>query len=164
MKAKGLPVNLSHLEKEDEYLEGALPVENLNLMIGDDMIEAKSPLHYDLVAQLSEDQICVHGSLELELNCQCVRCLEEFSFPVTYPEWTGFFGLKGEEKAEIVGDTVDLLPIIREDLLLAFPQHPLCSPDCTVSNKPSRSRSSDDEPAEIEEQPSPWSRLDDLKL
>lgn len=164
MKAKGLPIHLSHLEREDETLVGTLPAESLNLMIDDEMIHANSPFEYDLVAQLSEDQIYVRGSLHLELDCHCVRCLKEFVFPITKNDWSAFFELKGEEKAEIVGDTIDLLPIIREDLLLAFPQHPLCSPDCTVKNKTGGSRDSDNESAEIEEPPSPWSRLDDLKL
>ncbi len=30
----------------------------------------------------------------------------------------------------IKNDCVDLTPWVREDILLGFPQHPLCRPDC----------------------------------
>ena len=30
----------------------------------------------------------------------------------------------------VVNDCVDLTPYVREDILLEFPRHPLCDPEC----------------------------------
>ena len=45
-------------------------------------------------------------------------------------EWACHLALEGEEKVAVINDCVDLTPYIREDILLAFPQHPLCEPEC----------------------------------
>ena len=44
--------------------------------------------------------------------------------------WIADLPLVGEEKVAVDNDCVDLTPYLREDILLAFPQHPLCEPDC----------------------------------
>ena len=71
--------------------------------------------------------------------------------------------LSGEDKVEVVNDSVDLTPHIREDILLAFPQHPLCKAGCkglpgagSVQGKKGRKKA--DEPS------SAWSELDKLKF
>jgi uncharacterized metal-binding protein YceD (DUF177 family) len=44
--------------------------------------------------------------------------------------------LEGEDKVPVDNDCVDLTPFVREDILLEFPQHPLCKPDCGgIENK-----------------------------
>src|SRR6184192_4185872 len=45
-------------------------------------------------------------------------------------DWACHLPLQGEEAAPIVNDCVDLTPYVREDILLSFPQHPLCDRDC----------------------------------
>ena len=37
---------------------------------------------------------------------------------------------KARTQVAIENDCVDLTPFVREDILLEFPQHPLCKPDC----------------------------------
>jgi len=32
---------------------------------------------------------------------------------------------------KVISDCVDLTPFAREDILLEFPQHPLCDPECS---------------------------------
>jgi uncharacterized metal-binding protein YceD (DUF177 family) len=49
---------------------------------------------------------------------------------------------------------------VREDMLLEFPQHPLCKPECAGLKKKPRKPTGGEE--EIE--PSKWSELDKLKL
>ena len=44
--------------------------------------------------------------------------------------WTLHLPLEGEDKVTVENDCVDLTPFVREDILLEFPQHPLCKPDC----------------------------------
>lgn len=164
MKTTTLPIHLNHLEKEDQHLIGELDPAAMEFMVEDEMIDLDSPLTYDLEAQLAEDDVLVTGTVGISLRCQCVRCLQDFEFRIDLRDWAAHLPIRGEDKVEISGDTIDLLPIIREDVLLAFPQHPLCSPDCTLKNPTGASRGSDDESAEIEESSSPWSELDNLKM
>jgi uncharacterized protein len=60
----------------------------------------------------------------------------------------------------VENDCVDLTPILREDILLDFPQHPLCKPDCAgLKNNRVRKPKAADEPAlDV------WAKLDKLKL
>jgi uncharacterized metal-binding protein YceD (DUF177 family) len=55
---------------------------------------------------------------------------------------------------------VDLTPFIREDILLDFPQRPLCRPDCAGL------KSKSDRKSKAVEKPvlDVWGKLDKLKL
>ncbi len=70
--------------------------------------------------------------------------------------------LEGEDKVAIDNDCVDLTPFVREDMLLEFPQHPLCKPDCAGLKKKTKVRSADGNEAVAK--PSVWTELDKLKL
>jgi uncharacterized protein len=63
----------------------------------------------------------------------------------------------------ISNDVVDLTPYIREDIVLAFPQHPLCKPDCQGLENP-RKGSAADAQHESELTSSAWSELNKLKF
>jgi uncharacterized metal-binding protein YceD (DUF177 family) len=66
----------------------------------------------------------------------------------------------------VINDCVDLTPYVREDIFLAFPQRPLCDPNCSGLKTPANK--SEHGPAASGEAPgdssSPWSVLDKLKL
>ena len=125
-----ITVNLRHLEAHNKRLTGELPVEELDLDIRDELIQARRPLEYDLEVQKLEDGLLVQGKLRLFLDCQCVRCLKPVPHLVQLDPWTCHLPLQGEERVEVTNDLVDLTPSIREDILLEFPQHPLCDPEC----------------------------------
>ena len=59
-----------------------------------------------------------------------LRCLKEYPHRLVLENWTRHLPLEGEERAPIVNDCVDLTPFLREDILLEFPQHPLCEAEC----------------------------------
>ena len=44
---------------------------------------------------------------------------------------------EGEDRVAVDNDCVDLTPYLREDILLEFPQHPLCKPECRGLKKTS---------------------------
>jgi uncharacterized protein len=69
--------------------------------------------------------------------------------------------LEGEDKVSVENDCVDLTPFVREDMLLEFPQHPLCKPEC-AGLKPKKKA----QPNAVADKdaPSPWGELDKLKL
>jgi uncharacterized protein len=132
-----LSVNLRHLEEHPLCLNGELSLEELDLDVRDEMLHPTSPLQYKLEVQKLEGGLLVQGALSLELNCQCVRCLKPFRSRLELPNWTRHLPLQGEEAAIVSNDCVDLTPYIREDILLEFPQHPVCQPEC--GGLPSRS-------------------------
>jgi len=123
-------INLRHLEEHNSQLKGKIPVKELDIETRDEVIRLGEPLRYELEVQKLEDGLLCQGLLSLELQCQCVRCLKPFIFRLELTNWTSHFPLRGEDSVPVVNDSVDLTPYIREDILLAFPQHPLCQPGC----------------------------------
>ena len=157
-----LTFNLDHLERKNLLLQGELPVAELDLPTSDEMVQPRAPLHYELELQQIEKAVLAQGTLALTLECQCVRCLKPFRMPLKLEGWACHIPLEGEEKAPVVNDCVDLTPYLREDILLAFPQHPLCKKDCRglVPKKTKAGRSVD----RPDDGASPWAALDKLKL
>ena len=156
-----LKVNLRHLEEQGIHVRGALPVSDLDLGVEDEMIRAEEPLNYDLAIELLQHAVLVTGSLDLPLDCECVRCLKKFKTQLKLPHWTVHLPLEGEDKVPIDNDCVDLTPFLREDILLSFPQHPLCKTDCAgLKTKGQARKSGGDEKSRRET----WAELDKLKL
>lgn len=160
-----LPVNLRHLEARNLHLAGTLPVKELDLDVHDEAIRAEEPLHYELEVQKVEQAILLQGTLDLVLKCECVRCLKSFDHRLTLGHWTRLLPLEGEEKVQIINDCVDLTPFLREDILLEFPQHPLCEPECPglLHGRMHRQKKSAG-PGQLEHDSSAWAELDKLKL
>jgi len=110
-----------------------------------------------------DDAMLVRGRLSAELECECVRCLKSFTRPLELPELTLHLPLTGEEAVTIDNDNVDLTPYLREDMILEFPQHPLCKPDCAGLKKMDKNQApaAGDKP---ESAASAWAELNKLKL
>jgi uncharacterized protein len=155
-----LKVNLRHLEEHELHLKGDLPVEELDLGLEDEMMMVRKPLHYDLQVEKVAHGLLVQGKLELKLDCQCVRCLKSFEKTIVLPHWTLHLPLEGEEKTPVNNDCVDLTPYAREDMLLEFPQHPVCKPDCAGLKKDRHGKV--ETSAEIS--PPAWNELDKLNI
>ena len=110
-----------------------------------------SPIHYDLNATMVGQDLLVTGSAFVELETECVTCLDRIKVKV------------GE---------VDMTPEIREDILLAMPSRFKCSENCKglcsgcgVNLNTEKCRCSAKK--KKQKQPLPndtWSALDDLKL
>ena len=155
-----LKVNLRHLEEHGIRLQGDLAAAELALGVRDELIRAEQPLHYDLSVQLLDDAVLVTGDLVLPLECDCARCLKKYSSELKISGWALHLPLEGEDKVSIDNDCVDLTPFMREDILLDFPQHPLCKPECAgLKRKPVR-------PPKVATNPAldVWTQLDKLKL
>lgn len=159
-----LLVNLRHLESDSVELEGALPVKELELDPKDEMVRAERPLQYDFEVQRVEDGLLLQGRLHLTLDCQCVRCLEPVAYELDLDPWTRHLPLEGEDKVDLSGDFVDLTPYVREDILLGFPQHPLCDADCRGLPNPDAGKSITSDPDQTKQESSAWAELDKLKF
>ena len=156
-----LKFNLHQLERDTLPLQGELPAADLDLDTKDEVIRVTQPLRYELELQQMEDAVLVTGTVEMELDCECVRCLKPFRMPFALEHWACHIPLEGEDKAEVVNDSVDLTPYLREDIFLAFPQHPVCKFDCRGLAVPKPTGRRVDPP---EAGASPWAALDKLKL
>ena len=155
-----LTVNLRHLEEHNVRLRGEMPVAELDMETSDEMVRVARPLRYDVEVQMLEGALLVRGLLELGLECSCVRCLKSFTRPLALTTWTCHVPLEGEDKVAVVNDCVDLTPFVREDMLLEFPQHPLCKPDCGgLKTKTGKARKTAEGST-----PAAWAELDKLKF
>ena len=95
-------------------------------------------LEVDLsIVSFTEGGVRVQGRLGAPVEMECRRCLDRIARkvevdldlrfdPDTGPEdeTDGLYAL------DPVAAELDLLPVLREELLLALPEFPLCSPDC----------------------------------
>ena len=152
--------NIRHLEEKTLFLKGELPAVELDLDEVDELIHLPGPLTYDLEVQKIEKGILVQGSLQLTLECECARCLKPSQHPLSLQEWACHLPLEGEDRVVLRGDFVDLTPYIREDILLALSQHPLCEPECkglAGQNRPGVMRKSESASAA-------WDELNKLKF
>ena len=154
-----LKFNLRHVEDHAICLKGELPVADLDLGLHDDLMRAEKPLKYDLTLEKLHDAILAQGSLKLTLDCECARCLKPFAYKIVLDNWAAHLPLEGDDKLSVDNDCIDLTPFVREDMLLEFPQHPLCKPDC-AGIKPKAKKSGEFE----EEKPDVWAELNKLKL
>jgi len=156
-----ITVNLRHLEEHEIRLTGDLPLNELDLGVQDELIHLNHPLQYNLVVELLHDCVLARGSLLLPLDCECGRCLTKYRQDLKLPDWAVHLPLEGEEKVNVENDSIDLTPFVREDMLLEFPQHPLCKPDCSGLKKKQVSG-----PVAGAETPvaDPWAALNQLKL
>ena len=158
-----LNINIRHLDDQEIHLKGELPVAELAFDVRDELIRAEKPLRYDLTMEKLHDAILVRGSLRLILDCECGRCLQPFEHEVVLGDWALHLPLEGEDKVLVENDSIDLTPFVREDMLLEFPQHPLCKPDCAGLKKKSE-KSGVRKSGEEKNKPSAWIELDKLKL
>lgn len=159
-----LVVNLRHVAKENVFLKGELPVSELDIQTRDKMIRLNAPLYYDLEIQQLDQSLLVQGELRLALDCQCVRCLKAFQFHLDLEEWACLLPLQGEDRVPVLNDCVDLTPHIREDILLEFPRHPLCKPECRGLAQTHVGKVKASDSGQVETGSSAWAELDKLKL
>ncbi len=78
--------------------------------------------------------LVMQGNFSAETTIDCVRCLKEFNFPLTW-EITELYAFNQKSVSEselLVPDDahIDLAPLIREYALLEIPIKPLHDPDC----------------------------------
>ena len=149
-----MKVHVLQIPEDGLHIEGEAPNEVLDL--NSDRAKATSPIAYSLDVGLSGGGLFATGTLSVEVECQCVRCLEKFARSLNVDDFACQVELDGREM-------VDLTEHVREDILLALPAHPHCDWDgekvCKAQfrDAPSEAEPLDD-PREV------WKGLDKLKL
>jgi uncharacterized metal-binding protein YceD (DUF177 family) len=160
-----LAVNLRHLEEGPLHLHGELPASELELADLDEMVQPASQLRYDLELTRQGQGLLVQGRLEMLFECVCVRCFKSFEFRLELTGCSALLPWEGEDKVLVSNDSVDLTPHVREDIVLALPQHPLCGPECSGwSARPPAGGKSLCGASETPDASSAWAELNKLKF
>jgi uncharacterized protein len=110
-------INLREIPEEGVSLHGEL-LEDI-FQLEPVHPQPSSPVRYELQAEIVGETVVVRGCLEVDFGMTCVRCLDPFRFHVHLPETLYAEEIAGRE-------TIDLTECIREDILLALPDHPHC--------------------------------------
>ena len=82
------------------------------------------PISYSLHAQLLGQELIVTGTVGAEVHFNCSRCADAFAREVSDPAF--FF----EKEVENLHEPLDLTDEVRESIILAFPNYPLCREVC----------------------------------
>ncbi len=125
-----LLIKLRRLADQTLVLRGELLLTELEFGPADELVHLPAALRYEIMVQRLEDAVLATGRLHMDLTCDCSRCLKSFPHPLDLTDWVCHLPLEGEDAAPVCDDCVDLTPYIREDMVLALPQHPLCETDC----------------------------------
>ncbi len=97
-------------------------------------VPAKSPIELDLRLESVVEGVLVTGTARAQLQGECVRCLTDI-FDEMEIDVMELFVYPGSEATEdeasrLVGDLIDLEPLIRDAVVLDLPFQPLCRDDC----------------------------------
>ncbi|WP_270171932.1 YceD family protein [Paenibacillus sp. SYP-B4298] len=96
-----------------------------------------SPAEVKLTAYAEDKTVVVEGSLALDVEQACSRCLEPAKTHLEIPFYEKFQtsqvyeeGPDNEDIIPVEEDKLDLLPYVEESVLLYLPFVPLCREDC----------------------------------
>ncbi len=76
------------------------------------------------------DRWLVRGVVTASIRLQCVRCLQEFAYPVQTKFSEEFSRRPAEDQFPAGATDLDLSEMLRTVILLAIPARPLHDPDC----------------------------------
>lgn len=154
---KPLKININKIPLEGLPIEGTGDAAMLEL--SDPLIRSIGPVNFSLDVGLSGTGLFATGRLSVDLEMECVGCLERFVYPLAVEDFAMQTELEGAE-------TADLTPYVREDILLALPNHPRCDWDgrkvCEGALKGAAVLKKRSEPAP--QAAEAWGELDKLKL
>jgi uncharacterized protein len=159
-----LTINLRHLEDSPIRLRGEVSVSELDLTDLDDLVRPAGPLLYDLECSHQEQGLLMQGQLEMVFSCECARCLKTFELGLALDDWSVLLPWEGEDRVRVNNDSVDLTPHVREDMVLALPQRPLCGPECSGISAGPPAGGKQSCGAQTPDVSSAWAELNKLKL
>lgn len=129
------------------------------------------PVRGSVVVESIERGVSVSGSLHFTWEGDCRRCLEVTSDRLEVDIYE-IFQVDAPEDSELIdfdGDQIDLVPVVRDAVLLSLPLAPLCDDDCAGPD-PDRypaMTATEVERRRAEEAAGPdlrWAALDQLRL
>ena len=90
-----------------------------------------SEIDVELRLEAVMDGVLATGTASAQTTGECVRCLEDLhdDLVVDFQELY-LYDEPGEDELALEGDLLDLEPVLRDAVVLALPQNPVCGPDC----------------------------------
>lgn len=128
-EVKNMKINVEDIKEnlgEFKELSFKEQIEDLKFQGRD--IKVVKPAQMEFQVFNTDDSFLVTGSIELELNVACSRCLERFNLPVS-------IDLEEEvdkEEVELIDNQamIDITKEIDDSIMLAIPMQPVCDEDC----------------------------------
>lgn len=101
------------------------------LDLDDPRLAPDANVHVDVRLESLSDAVVVDGSLTVPWSGMCRRCLASIDGTLD-AEVHELFQLRvvDPDASPIVGDVLDLAPVVREIVLVELPFEPTCRPDC----------------------------------
>ena len=108
------------------------------MAVGMAAVPAGEQLTLELRLESVVEGVLVSGTVTAPVTAECARCLtpvtDTVSVPVTelfaYPDSATEQTSEEDEVSHLVGDLLDLAPLVRDALVLDLPLSPLCRDDC----------------------------------
>lgn len=104
--------------------------------VGLTSVPGESSVELDLRLESVLDGVLVSGEVTAPLVGECGRCLEPFTDELTVDIQELFLydpadAAESEDEASaVVGDLIDIEPVVRDAVVLGLPLNPLCEDDC----------------------------------
>ena len=128
------PAELKRRSQSDTTIPIDATVEANGLEITTSRIPEGSDVHVSGAAHTTLSGIEVRATVASSWEGECRRCLESVTEPIELDLVVTFApDGEGNDDADIypiTGDVIDVGDVVREELMLALPLTPLCSPDC----------------------------------
>lgn len=128
-----------------------------------------TPVIGSLVIESIERGISATGAVHFHWEGDCRRCLDVVSGRIE-AGIAEIFQINAPEDSEIIdfdGESVDLLPIVRDAVMLSLPLAPLCDVACAGPDPDRYPAVTDEQRAADDNEPGPdarWAALDELDL
>jgi uncharacterized protein len=136
-----LVLNLARIRTPHEHFDEVYPPGTFASDEENFRVVVPVTLSFDIYKD--KEQFRLDGRVETLLELPCSRCLEPFRWPVN-----SIFDLRYQPRVVVTGkpereigeddfstafyenDEIDLVQMMREQILLSLPMKPLCRPDC----------------------------------
>jgi len=115
-----LVLDASRVDPEGEALEGEVDCVDID----EELVRPFGGVRYRLTAQVFGTELLVRGHLEQDFELVCSRCGKDFDDVIKVDDFTVSYEVS-ESAPEI-----DITEDIRESILLALPNFPLCDEKC----------------------------------
>ncbi len=161
-----LKLDIRKLDNEGQMFTGKVQVDALELEITDPSVDLSfgDEVEYSLHVSSVSEGVLVAGSVSVDVNAECGRCLCKYTFKLELNDICHF-------SEEVKENDLDVSDDIREDILIALPSKLLCNEHCkglctncgkNLNNDPCDcdNNTGDDFDKEV----NPWGALDDLNV
>lgn len=128
------------------FTEAKEQFDHLKALEEQEEIQFTSPIAMALEARMVDTHVEVRGTLSFSVSHSCGRCLKSFKetmeskIALHFVEASQMEESSDEAEVELTeeamdretytGETIDLAPLIQDEVVMALPQTPICNPGC----------------------------------